>query len=432
MSKTQPFDHLGQNLQIKYINCIDLKPYKNNPRTHSKKQVAQIVRSMEQFGWTNPVLIDEKKNIIAGHGRLEAAKLIGISKVPIIELAHLSNAQKKAYVIADNKLAENAGWDDELLAIEIKDLIDLDFDIEITGFEMGEIDFLIDGTINEDLDPADEIIEPDTDKPAITKPGDLWVLGKHKLYCGNSLEEDSYFMLMGHEQAEVVFTDPPYNVPIDGHVCGKGSIKHREFEMAAGEMSEDQFTDFLTQYMKLSCSYSKAGAISFHCMDWRHMGELLHAGRTSGCELKNLCVWVKDNGGMGSLYRSRHELVFVFKHGDGKHINNVELGKHGRNRTNVWEYSGINSMRAGRMEELAMHPTVKPINLVADAIKDCSKRGGIILDPFGGSGTTLISAEKTGRVARLIELDPHYCDVIVQRWEKLTGKKAVKEESDDE
>lgn len=230
----------------------------------------------------------------------------------------------------------------------------------------------------------------------------------------------------------MVFTDPPYNVPIDGHVCGKGSIKHREFEMATGEMSQGEFTGFLTQSMKLASAYSDNRSIGFYCMDWRHMGEILEAARFNKFELKNLCVWVKDNGGMGSLYRSRHELVFVFKHGEDKHINNVELGKHGRNRTNVWEYAGVNSMRAGRMEELSMHPTVKPINLVADAIKDCSKRGGIILDPFGGSGTTLIAAEKTGRIARLIELDPHYCDVIIQRWEELTGEKAVREECGDE
>lgn len=336
--------------------------------------------------------------------------------------------QKRAYIIADNKLAENAGWDIDILAFEVEYLTDIGFDIETVGFETGEIDFLTDGAVDEDLDPADELVEPETDSPAITKPGDLWVLGDHRLYCGNSLENESYIALMGEEKAQMVFTDPPYNVPIDGHVCGKGSIKHREFKMASGEMSESEFTEFLTQFMKLSCSYSESGSIGYYCMDWRHMSELLQAGGNSKCELKNLCVWVKDNGGMGSLYRSRHELVFVFKHGKGKHINNVELGKYGRNRTNVWEYAGVNSMREGRMEELSMHPTVKPINLVADAIKDCSKQGGIILDPFGGSGTTLIAAEKTGRSARLIELDPHYCDVTIKRWEKLTDKKATRQE----
>jgi DNA modification methylase len=231
---------------------------------------------------------------------------------------------------------------------------------------------------------------------------------------------------MAHERAEMIFTDPPYNVPIDGHVCGKGSIKHREFEMGVGEMTSHEFASFLTKSMKLFRSYSSAGAMTFCCMDWRHMVELLEAGHQAGYELKNLCVWVKDNGGMGSLYRSRHELVFVFKNGGASHVNNVQLGKNGLYRTNVWEYPGVNSLRKDRMEELVMHPTVKPINLVADAIKDCSKRQGIILDPFGGSGTTLIAAEKTGRRARLIEIDPHYCDVVIRRWEKLTGGKATR------
>lgn len=432
MPTTSHFGHLGQNLHIQYIDCSELKPYQNNARTHSQKQIEQIAKSMKEFGWTNPILVDQDNNIIAGHGRLEAAHLLGIKEVPIIQLSHLTEEQRRAYILADNKLTENAGWDNDILAIELEYLTSIDFDVEITGFGTGEIDFLMDGAVNEDLDPADEVIEPQTDTPAITKPGDLWVLGEHKLYCGDSLEEDSYFTLMGGESAQMVFTDPPYNVPIDGHVCGKGAIKHREFEMAAGEMSKGEFTGFLTQSMSLASTYSDDGSIGFYCMDWRHMDEMLGAASSVKFELKNLCVWVKDNGGMGSLYRSRHELIFVFKHGNGKHINNVELGKHGRNRTNVWEYAGVNSMRAGRMEELAMHPTVKPINLVADAIKDCSKRDGIILDPFGGSGTTLIAAEKTGRTARLIELDPHYCDVIIQRWEKLTGETAVKEECGDE
>lgn len=432
MSKAQPFDHLGRNLQVQYIKCSDLKPYQNNARIHSPKQIEQISQSMKEFGWTNPILVDQDNNIIAGHGRLEAARSLDIKAVPIICLDHLTEVQRKAYILADNKLTENAGWDNDILTIELEYLTSLDFEVELTGFDTGEIDFLIDGSVDEDLDQADEIIEPQTDTPAITNAGDLWALGDHKLYCGNSLEENSYFTLIGGESAQMVFTDPPYNVPIDGHVCGKGSIKHREFEMAAGEMSKGEFTNFLTQFMKLVSAYSDDGSIGFYCMDWRHMDEMLEAAKSNKFELKNLCVWVKDNGGMGSLYRSRHELVFVFKQGNGKHINNVELGKHGRNRTNVWEYAGVNSMRAGRMEELAMHPTVKPINLVADAIKDCSKRGGIVLDPFGGSGTTLIAAEKTGRKARLIELDPHYCDVIIQRWEKLTGEKAVKEGCGDE
>jgi len=413
--------------QVLLKNIEELKPYKQNARKHSEKQISKIADSIRQFDFNNPILIDRSNTIIAGHGRWEAAKKLKMAQVPTLCLDHLSPDEVRAYVLADNKLAEMAGWDQELLAIELQHLtsIDLDFNVEILGFDAGEIDFIIGGDVKEKLDPADEVVEPQTDVPATTKRGDLWMLGHHRLYCGDSLEEASYATLMGDEKAQMVFTDPPYNVPIDGHVCGNGAIQHEEFEMAAGEMSEQEFTAFLATYMRLSRAYSAPGSIAFCCMDWRHMTELLHAGKQNGYELKNLCVWVKDNGGMGSLYRSRHELVFVFKHGKEPHINNVELGKHGRYRTNVWEYPGVNTMRKDRMEELAMHPTVKPINLVADAIKDCSKRRGIILDPFGGSGTTLIAAEKTGRQARLIELSPHYCDVIIKRWEKLTGQKAI-------
>jgi len=416
--------------QILFKETNSLNPYKNNARVHSDKQVSQIAASMSKFGFNNPILIDVNGTIIAGHGRWLAAKKLKLDEVPTICLDHLSDVELKAYVLADNKLAELAGWDKDILAIEFQNLtsMDLGFDIEITGFETGQIDFIIDGAVSSKLDPADEIIEPDVDVPSITKPGNLWLLGKHKLYCGNSLEDASFAAVMGEDKAQMIFTDHPYNVRIGGHVCGKGSVKHEEFAMASGEMNVDEFTNFLFKSMTLLRFYSVDGSIAFCCMDWRHMREMLEAGQHSGYELKNLCVWVKDNGGMGSLYRSRHELVFIFKNGTSTHINNVQLGKNGRYRTNVWEYPGVNSLRKDRMEELTLHPTVKPINLVADAIKDCSKRQGIILDPFGGSGTTLLAAEKTGRQARLIEIDPHYCDVIIKRWEKMTGNKAVLKE----
>lgn len=408
-------------------DITSLRPYKKNARKHTDKQIAKIADSIGRFGFNNPILIDKDNTIVAGHGRWAAAKKLGLKEAPTICLAHLSPDEVRAYIIADNKLAELAGWDNEMLAIELQHLtsLDLNFDIEILGFDTGEIDFIIDGTVKNKLDPADEIIEPAAGIPAVTKLGDLWQLGEHKLYCGDSLKNESYAILMGDDKAQMVFTDPPYNVPIAGHVCGNGAIKHREFEMGVGEMTYQEFTHFLAKSMNFAKAYSSSGAIAFYCMDWRHLAEMVSAGREAGLELKNLCVWVKDNGGMGSLYRSRHELVFVFKNGNAAHINNVELGKHGRYRTNVWEYPGVNSFAQGRVHDLAMHPTVKPINLVADAIKDCSKRRAIILDPFAGSGTTLIAAEKTGRRSRLIELDEHYCDVIVRRWEKLTGQKAT-------
>jgi len=385
-----------------------------------------------KFGFTNPILIDADGNVLAGHGRVLAAKLLGIEWVPTIRLDHMSEAQKRAYVLADNKLAENAGWDRELLALELQYLseLDLDFDLTITGFEAAEIDVLIQslddgGTYDE----ADEVPEIDQSVPPISRIGDLWILGRHRLLCADATGAESFERLLQGKQAQMVFIDPPYNVPIDGNVCGSGSIKHREFAMAAGEMSEDEFTGFLTTIFGHLTCHSVSGSIHFVCMDWRHVFELMSAGRKVYSELKNLCVWNKDNGGMGSLYRSKHELVFVFKNGSEPHINNVELGRHGRCRTNVWDYAGVNSLRDGRLDELAMHPTVKPVALVADAILDCSKRDGIVLDCFGGSGTTLIGAEKTGRRGYLMEIDPAYVDVTNERFEKLMGKEAIHAET---
>jgi DNA modification methylase len=259
---------------------------------------------------------------------------------------------------------------------------------------------------------------------ATTRPGDLWLLGRHRLLCGDSRNRESVDRLLEHDLANLICTDPPYNVPIDGHVCGLGRIRHREFAMGAGEMSREIFTGFLQLTLGHAAAVCRDGAIAFVCMDWRHIGELIAAGESVFSELKNVCVWNKTNGGMGSFYRSKHELVFVFKVGRAPHTNTFGLGDTGRYRTNVWDYPGVNSIRSSRTEELAMHPTVKPVAMVADAIKDCSRRGEIVLDPFGGSGTTLIAAEKTGRLARLVEYDPTYCDQILRRYERVTGKQA--------
>jgi len=418
-----------RTLDVEVLAIGLLKPYARNPRTHSDKQINQIANSIRQFGFTNPVLIDSDLGVIAGHGRIEAAKLLGIGEVPTIRLDHMTEAQKRAYVIADNRLAENAGWDRELLALELQYLsdLDLDFDSTITGFETAEIDVLIQGIdLDGTSDRSDEVPEIDDSVPPVTRAGDLWLLGgDHKLLCADATKAESFDSLLQAEKAQMVFVDPPYNVRIDGHVCGLGAIKHREFQMAAGEMSEIEYIEFLKTTLGHLATFSVDGAIHFVCMDWRHCFELTSAGRRAYSELKNLCVWNKDNGGMGSLYRSKHELVFVFKNGTAPHINNVELGRHGRYRTNVWDYAGINTMRAGRMDDLAMHPTVKPTALIADAIFDCSKRHGIVLDCFGGSGTTLLAAEKTGRRGYLMELDPAYVDVTIKRYQKLTGKAAT-------
>ena len=403
-----------------------LKPYAGNARTHSKKQIRQIAQSIKRFGFTNPVLIDEANGIIAGHGRVLAAQAIGLAEVPCLRLAHLSETDKRAYILADNKLALNAGWDQELLAIELQGLIEANYSVEVTGFTVGEVDAVLQAA-REGAAAGSDVAEnacPEPADVAVTRPGDVWQLGRHRLICGDAQDAGVYTRLLAGEAVDAIFTDPPYNVPIDGHVSGLGATKHREFAFAAGEMSRDAFTAFLKITLGPAAAACRDGAIAFVCMDWRHMGELIEAGEAVFTELKNVCVWNKTNGGMGTFYRSKHEMVFVFKVGTAPHTNTFGLGDGGRYRTNVWDYAGVNTMKKSRMDELEMHPTVKPVALVADALLDVTKRGNLVLDPFGGSGTTLIAADKTGRVARLIEFDPLYCDVIVRRFEAFTGKHA--------
>ena len=324
-------------------------------------------------------------------------------------------------------MAEKAGWDTSILAIELQHLsnVDTDFDITVTGFEIPEIDMLLSPDDNEP-DSADEFEVPESSE-SVSQLGDLWQAGRHRILCGSALEKTCYSMLLGAKRAEVVFTDPPYNVAIDGNVSGKGCVSHREFPMASGEMSEFQFISFLSTSLKLIAHYSAVGSVHFICMDWRHVGELVAAGKTVYESLLNVCVWVKNNGGMGSLYRSRHELVFVFRNGKGKHRNNIQLGQFGRNRTNVWEYPGISTLSKNREEGnlLALHPTVKPVALVADALLDCSARGDLVLDAFLGSGSTLIAAERTGRCCYGVELDPLYVDAAIRRWQRYTGDHIV-------
>jgi DNA modification methylase len=404
----------------------ELRPYARNARKHSKAQIKQIAKSIERFGFTNPVLVSDDGDIVAGHGRVEAAKLIGMKTVPTIALSHLSEAQRRAYVLADNKLALNASWDKELLALELQGLLDLEFDIDLTGFNLAEIDLIIDeaNAADPNGNDAPEDLVPKAGKFPVTRRGEIWQLGRHRLLCGDARATEDFALLLGDERADIVFTDPPYNVKVDGHVSGLGQIKHREFAFASGEMTAREFTTFLAITLTNVSIHMREGAIAFVCMDWRHQGELLTAGQIAFTELKNLIVWNKTNGGMGTFYRSKHELIFAFKQGTAPHTNSFGLGDTGRYRTNVWDYPGISSISAKRAEELAMHPTVKPVALVADALCDCSRRGEIVLDCFGGSGTTLIAAEKTGRRARLIEYDPLYCDTTIQRWEKMTGKQA--------
>lgn len=412
--------------RIELRDAAALKPARRNARTHTVKQIRQIAESIKAFGFINPVLVDARHRIVAGHGRVEAARLLGMKKVPVIALEHLSKSELRAYAIADNRLGELAGWDKEVLALELADLvtIDSDFDISVTGFEHAEIDLTIQRQVDIP-DPMDEVPEAPSADEAVTQTGTLWELGDHRILCGDARDLDALQRLMARDRAQMVFTDPPYNVPIDGHASGLGRKRHREFVIGSGEMTPRQFTEFLGATLGNLAAVSEDGALHYICMDWRHIGELSSAGTRVYSEFKNLCVWNKTNGGMGSFYRSKHELVFIYKHGRGSHVNNIELGRFGRYRSNVWEYAGVNTWRKGRDKDLSDHPTVKPMLLVADAIQDASHRGDIVLDGFGGSGTTLLAAERIGRRARLLELDPRYVDVTVMRWQKATGRKAI-------
>lgn len=407
---------------MKIVKIADLKPYPKNARTHSPKQIRQIAKSIKSFGFTNPVLVDKDNCILAGHGRVEAAKLTGLTEVPAVVISHLTLAQKKAYILADNRLAELSGWNKDILKIELEELqrIDCDFDLTLTGFEAPEIDVLL-----SPITPATEENADFLEKsiPSCVKSGDLWQLGQHKLLCADSTQKAAFNKLLMAEKADIIVTDPPYNVKISGHV--RSGEKYREFAMASGEMSQSEFSQFLKGVFTLLAEYSIPGSLHYAFMDWRHMGEILSAGMSAYTALKNVCVWNKLSGGMGSLYRSQHELVFVFKNGDSPHTNNIELGVHGRYRTNVWDYPGIFIKNKVNKANINLHPTVKPVGLLADILLDASPRKGLVLDPFGGSGSTLLAAERTGRRARIIEIDPHYCDVIIYRWEQQTGKKAV-------
>jgi DNA modification methylase len=418
-------------LAIKYKDPRKLKPRLKNPRTHTPRQIKQIAASITEFGFINPVLIDGSDGIVAGHARVAAATSIGMADVPTVRVDHLSPTQIRAYVIADNRLAEKAGWDPTVLALELQELsVQPNFDVTVTGFEMGEIDLIIGETSASEADEADVIPEIDRSLPAVSRPGDCWQIGDHVLLCGDALKPESYEQLLAGKRAQMVFIDPPYNVRIAGNVSGLGKARHREFAMASGEMSQREFTTFLRRALTHLADFSIDGSIHFICMDWRHIRELADAADDAYSELKNICVWSKSNAGMGSLYRSAHEFIFVYKNGRAKHINNVELGRFGRSRTNVWEYAGMSSFGRDRDASLAGHPTLKPLALVSDAILDCSKRGGIILDAFSGSGTTLLAAEKTGRRGYGIELDPHYVDLVIKRFEEVYGLGAIHANSD--
>jgi DNA modification methylase len=418
--------------RVEEIATASLKPAPRNPRKHPQAQIEKIARSMQQFGVLLPILIDGDNEVIAGHGRLEAAKSLGLETVPVLRITHLSPAEQRAYVIADNRLAELSEFDNDLLTAELAELVieAPDLDVTALGFEVGEVDRMLLGDEPPcDDDPADHLPDDLQDGQVVCRPGDLWLLGEHRLLIGDARVSDNYRKLLGGKLADLGFTDSPYNVPIQGHARGKGQHQHGDFAVASGELSKPEFIKFLETAFNLMATSSRPGALHYTWMDWRHLHEALTAGHKVYASLINVCVWDKMTGGMGSLYRSQHELALVWRTRGAAHTNNVALGKYGRNRSNVWRHPGANSFGKHRLNMLALHPTVKPVALVAGAILDSTKRGDLVLDPFLGSGTTIIAAHKTGRRAAGLELDPTYGDVIIRRFERYTGSSAVHAQS---
>lgn len=395
--------------------------YEKNARRHGRRDLGLLMASIRENGFTNPILVDEASVIIAGHGRLAAATELGMTQVPVIVLDGLSEAQKKALRIADNKIALESTWSFDLLAEELSALVLDDFDLTLTGFETIEIEKIL----TPDIGAADEAPLPTPPDQPVSKPGDLYRLGDNLLFCGDALDPVSYETLLGAEKADMVFSDFPYNVPIKGHASGNGRKTHDEFRMASGEMSRQEFTRFLSTATSHCHTFSRDGSLHYLCADWRMIGLLTQVGEEQLGALFNIVVWEKANAGMGSFYRSQHEMIAIFKNGDGRHVNNIQLGRLGRNRTNVWHYPGATGFSKSRKRDLADHPTVKPVALVADAIRDATNPGDLVLDPFGGAGTTLIAAHKVGRRAALIEIEPKYVDVTLRRFRDETGIEPV-------
>jgi len=415
---------------VEYRNPTKLKRFPHNSRQHSSKQIALIARSIEGHGFFRPVLIDEMGTILTGHGTVEAAKQLHMKEVPTLTLVGLTQEKKRTLVLADNALAEKSSWDMDALKLELSELIDLEIDVELSGFLTGEIDVILDSGDGDGDGLADpEDLLPEIEERAVTKLGDVWNLGPHRIVCADARSASTYEALLKGELAQMVVTDPPFNVPIRGHARGRSKKKHREFAMASGEMSIPVFTGFLEKVMGRAVEFSDSGSIHYWCSDWRHLPELLRASTGLYSEWKNLLVWRKSNAGQGSFYRSQHELIAVFKAGSGKHINNFGLGSEGRHRSNVLDYPGGSPLVSTRREELDMHPTVKPVPLIADLMRDCSKRNGVILDLFGGSGTAILAAEEAGRRARVVEIDPLYVDLAIRRWQRKTGGTATLENS---
>jgi 16S rRNA G966 N2-methylase RsmD len=423
-----PQHNRRSSLSHERLDTLQTNP--RDPRRYKAGDRRRVVASVRRFG-PPPFVVTSERVMLSGNIWLEAARLAGYDEAPVMVADHLTPAEADAFMLANVRLVERGTWDPRALGQILLDLSagELKLDLELTGFEAAEIDLAIEGLDGDAPDPADDLPALGA---AVSRPGDVWVLGEHRLLCGDALIKDSYIKVMAGEVAQVVFADPPYNVPVVGNVSGLGKVKHANFAMGVGEMSEAEFTLFLAEALGLAAEASADPSLHYICMDWRHISEITAAGRRIYDKLLNLCVWAKTTGGMGGFYRSQHELVFVFKKGRGRHRNNIQLGRFGRDRTNVWTYPGGSGfgLKGEEGNLLALHPTVKPVALIADILLDVTVQGEIVLDPFAGSGSTIIAAQKTRRRARAIEFDPVYADVAVRRWQRWTGETARLEGAD--
>jgi len=415
-------------IKVEWLPVETLRINVRNARTHPKKQIRQIANSILANGFLGLIIIDEDGIVLAGHGRLAAAKLLGLRRVPTQRLSGLTDVQKRAFTLADNKISENAGWNREILVKELGELGALleptEWDLSMTGFEAPEIDALFGDLGIDTPDPVEDL--PPLEERAVSRAGDLWILNSHRLTCDNARSGGGLDRLMDGVRADMVFADPPYGRKVSD-IQGRGRIKHPEFHEGSGEQTSPQYIDFLQKTLGNAARHSRDGAIHYICHDWRHTSELNAAAQTVYGEMLNLCVWAKTTPGQGSFYRSQHELIGVFRVGKEGHQNNICLGRFGRNRGNLWTYAGMNGFGAGRMELLAAHPTVKPVPLIADAMRDCTTRGDVVLDPFVGSGSAILAAEKIGRRGYGVEIEPRYVDVTIRRWEAFTKRDAVLE-----
>lgn len=414
-------------LELLQYRTAELRAPKHRTRRSNPEQIARHARVIAEFGFSQPILVRDGQ-VYDGWNRVLAARELGLEKVPAIECSHLSDAEARALALASKRIGELGEWDLEELRLEFIELIELEIDLDVTAFTVEEQDIiLLDPCDAEEEDPADAVDDPP--EKLTSRLGDLWLLDPHKIICGNALEEATFRRLLGEERVHAVLQDAPYNVPIAGHVSGLGKKVHSEFCMASGEMADEEFEEFLASNLKIVTDYATSGAVVFSFMDWRSIHLLYAAGAEAGLDLINLAVWYKQSGSMGSLYRSAHELIAVFCKGKTPRHNAVQLGKQGRYRTNVWEAPGANRRGSSANEMLGQHATPKPVKLCEDAILDVTRRGEIVLDSFLGSGATLAACEKSGRQCRGVELEPRFVDVTIRRWEKLTGKEAVLEET---